>query len=278
MLSDGVKERINGRKNKLKSRKASGRLLTEPLYPIKERDIDCHIIEVVVNQIEIIVADILELIKGIRKYFTNIWDENNIIASYLLIGKAYKNLLGVLREAKAGNISGVIELCRSGQEAIDLLVLFLDRANGDQLKRWFNGEIIKNKRAREGMDKSVNDMLFSMSKDQVSVKEMKADIYWTFSLFTHSGYGAMFELIDPYHEDFDFDEFAGFHYTRESMHIVDSLVVNVLLGLKNIFLVCKDRDGLTKTESLLTRFRSQFASPEEIVETQKKYHTNTKKN
>lgn len=240
-------------------------------YPIKEQKSDAYLVNNSIKPIEEMLPKILKLIKDIKKYFKNIYDQNNIVASYLLLGKTYKNLQCVLREAKNGNVSSVVELCRSGQEAIDLVFLFSEVKGQKHLKEWFKGKIISNKEAREAMDKSVNEMLTSLTKSQVSIQDMKADIYWIYSLFTHSGFGSLLDMVDVYHEDFDFDGYAGFHYTRQYLHLVHNMVVNILLGLKNIFLVCKDLKNLTKTESLLASFGSQFASPEEISETQEKY-------
>lgn len=271
MLKGGVEERINKRLDKLKSHQARNYFLSNITYPIKEQKFDAHLVNNSIKQIEEVLPKILGLIREIKKYFKNIYDQNNIVASYLLLGKTYKNLQCVSREAKNGNASIVVELCRSGQEALDLVFLFSEAKGQKYLKKWFKGEIISNKEARELMDKSVNEMLTSLSKSQVSVRDMKADVYWIYSLFTHSGFGSLLDMIDVYHEDFDFDGYAGFHYTRKYLHLVDNMVVSILLGLKNIFLVCKDLKNLSKTESLLASFGSQFASPEEIVETQKKY-------
>lgn len=271
MLKDGAEERINKRLDKLKSHQARNYFLSNAAYPIKEQKFDAYLVNNSIKQIEKMLPKILELIKEIKKYFKDIYDQNNIVASYLLLGKTYKNLQCVLEEAKNGNVSIVVELCRSGQEALDLVFLFSEAKGQKYLNKWFKGEIISNKEAREVMDKSVNEMLTSLSKSQMSIQDMKADIYWVYSLFTHSGFGFLLDMVDVYHEDFDFDGFAGFHYTRKYLHLVDNMVVSILLGLKNIFSVCKDLKNLTKTENLLATFGSQFASSEEIAETQKKY-------
>jgi len=271
MLKDNVDERIKERIDLIKSGKAKNKLLSDSSYPERQRANDIFFIDQEISIIEELLPEILILIKNIKKYFTNIWDQNNIVASYLLLGKAYKNLQGVILSAKNGKVSSFVELCRSAQEALDLVFVFLDTKGQKHLERWFKGQIITNGDAREIIDKSTNEMLLSMSKDPVLVKDAKRDIYWTYSLFTHSGYGSMLDMIDIFYEDFDYDDYSGFHYTKQYLHLLESLVVNILLGLKNMFLIFKDLENLNKVEKLLSSFSSQFASPEEIIETLKRY-------
>lgn len=103
------------------------------------------------------------------------------------------------------------------------------------------------------------------------VESLKSKVYKTLSLYTHSSYGALFDAIDIYHEDFDFDKYAGFHYTREYLPTVEDLLVKILLELKNIFVKQKDMIRLDATEKLLKEFSSSFASESEIRDISKLY-------
>lgn len=271
MLKDTVEDRIKERFTLLRSGKAKAKLLSDLSYPNRCKSLDDEAIKRSLDEFEKIIPQLISLIKKVRPHFKFIGDQNNVVAVYLLLGKALKSLQGVLAVAMIGNISSMIELCRSGQEAIDLTMLFLDSHGQKFLEEWFKGKIIGNEEARKVMDLLVNEMMADMSKEPVPAEAVKKDIYWTYSQFTHSGYGSMSEMIDVYHEDFDFEGYAGSHYTRRSLHVIESLIVNILLGLKNTFLICKDLTALNETEKLLRQFSSQFASLDEIAKTYEPY-------
>lgn len=271
MLRDGVDERIKKRVDKLESGKAREYFLANIGYPKKQQAIDKHAINKSTKSVEDLLPELSTSIKLIRPHFNKIWDQNNIVAAYLLLGKTYKTLHSVINEAKEGNPVGVVELTRSGQEAIDLVFLFLDEKGEKYLERWFKGQIISNSVARKVINETVNEMLAASTKQPALVEKMKNDVYWIYSLYTHSGYGAMLDMVDVYYQDFDFNKYAGFHYAKQYLHLIQNLVVNLLLGMKNVFVYCKDLDGVSKMDKQLDIFQSLFATPEEIVDIQNRY-------
>lgn len=271
MLRNGIDERIKERVDKLKSGKARKYFLTNIGYPKKQQIADRYIVNRSVKLIEDLLPELLTLIKLIRPHFSKIWDQNSIVAAYLLLGKTYKLLNSVMDEAKKGNSISVVELVRSGQEAVDLVFLFLDEKGEKYLEKWFKGKIVSNSETRRIIDKTINEMLAASATEPVLVKKIKADIYWVYSLYTHSGYGAMLDIVDVYYEDFDFERYAGFHFTRQYLHLIQNLVVNLLLGMKNIFVYCKDLDGISKVDQQLGGFQHFFAKPREIIDILDRY-------
>ena len=81
----------------------------------------------------------------------------------------------------------------------------------------------------------------------------------------------MFDFIDVFKEDFDFDQYTQFHYNRKNLHLVDNLYVNILLELKNFYIRAKDEKNLAKVEELLKIEGGSFASPDEIGKEMEKY-------
>ncbi|MBU1085425.1 MAG: hypothetical protein ABIJ43_02045 [Candidatus Beckwithbacteria bacterium] len=267
MLRNGVEEKIKERIKKLKSGKAKAYFLSNIFYPSRQQLKDKKQINQFLEQVEAINPSILDLIKLIRSYFKNIWDQNKIVASYLLLCKAHRVLDGVVNEARVGNVTGMVELCRSGIEAVDLVFLLMNDENDENLKKWFRGEIIGNKIARESEDKVLNKMF----RNKIPVKQVKDDIYWVYSLYTHSGYGSILDLVDVYNEDFDFKRYSQFHYINSYLHLIENLIVNILLGVKNVLLFSKNLDGINKVDEQLKMFKKQFASSQEILDLKKKY-------
>jgi len=263
MLKAGVDKRIKDRIDKLKSGIARNKFLLDISYPARQQSKDKYTVKISVKWIENFLPELLVLIKSIRPHFDKIWDQNRIVASYLLLGKAYKILESILCIAKEGYSSSIVELARSGQEAIDLVFLFSNDKSDKFLKLWFKGEIVGNSESRKIIDQSVNQMYAAFNKS-LPVKKAKDDIYWVYSLYTHSGYATIIEMIDVFHEDFDFETYAGFHFIRRNFHLVFNLVVNILLGIKNTAIVCNDSEILSKVNLKLKKFQSFFASPEEI--------------
>lgn len=273
MIQAKTHDNLSDKIQKLKSGKAKNYCMVDFGYPAREQARDKYLIELNVREIEKVVPQIMILVKKTRSYFDHIADQNCFVASYLLINKAIKSLNGVLDEAKKGNAINVVELSRSGQEALDLVFLFLDERGKDDLSKWFQGEIIKNEKARKVMEQAVNGVRQSMGLEELSVKEMKSDIYKVYSLYTHSAYSAVFDHIDVFHEDFDFANYAGFHYSRKYFHLVENLVVSILLALKNVFSLKGDWDNLAQVEQILTGFSHHFANTAEIEKINKEYQT-----
>lgn len=263
MLRNGIEGRIKARIKKLKSRKARRYFQLNIGHPKSQQELERNYINQTIRTIEDLFPTLIELLKKVRPHFNNIWDQNKIVASYLLLGKSFKTLEAVIEEMKKGNPTSAVELARSGCEAVDLVFLFLSNDGDTYLRKWFGGKIISNNESRKAFERSITEM-FPKSAGSYALREMKSDVYWIYSLYTHSGYGAILDMVDVYYEDFDFSGYAGFHYTRQYLHLAENLLVNILLGLKNIFLITVDLEGIATVEKYLKQFHLHFASPREI--------------
>src|SRR6266496_1927025 len=97
----------------------------------------------------------------------------------------------------------------SSEESPDLFLG--EEENSSILKKWFSGDIVENRDARDAADKFVNQDL-SIIGAQIAFKEAKAHMYRILSLYTHNTYAALLDSYDVYHKDFDFGKISGFHY------------------------------------------------------------------
>ena len=215
--------------------------------------------------------DIESLLKAYRKHIPRIWDQTKYVASYLLIGKAFNNLITINIIARAGSSHELVEISRSAIESLDLAILFLEDTNGTLLKKWFKGEIIKNAKSRVLEHKIINDEMSKQDTEMFPYQEMKSDVYSIYSLYTHSSYAALLDSVDVFYEDFDYKKYSGFHYTKKYLHLVDNLVINILLSLKDAFIRCNDRKNVDETEKVFRRTGYVNATKEFIAKTSKRY-------
>ncbi|MCL4386368.1 MAG: hypothetical protein M1326_08670 [Cyanobacteria bacterium] len=266
-LREGLEERIQVRIDKLKTGQAHNYFITHPFYPQQDKALNESVILQSLKKIEDNIPNIKNLIKSIRKFIPHIWDQTQISAAYLLIGKAFGNLETSLILAKIGHHLEIIELVRSGHESTDLAFLFLEDNERKYLKKWFRGEIIENAKAREGFQKTIDrEGLDSSIKSyyNLSVEETKRDVYGLYSLYTHGSYAALLDAIDVFYEDYDFNRIAGFHHTAKNLHVIKSLANNILLVIKCIFIICQDLDSDLKADELLKAIGHSDILEEEI--------------
>lgn len=264
-MKDSLEERINKRLEKLRSRKGYNYLLTHLDYPANQKRLDESTINTQIKAIEDALPEIKKLIKQIKKYVLHIWDQTKYAAVYLLLGKALSNLETIIFLAKKGHNLEMVDLARSGTESIDLAFLLFEDSQNQQLEKWFKGKIIENEKARKTFDKLVNQLNSATVK--LPVEEMKKEVYRTYSLYTHSSYPALLDAVDVFHEDFDFERYAGYHYASRNLHAVQDLAVKILLELKNIFVYCKNQNCLNGVDKLLKKIGHIDMTPEEIAET-----------
>lgn len=270
-LDDERRARVLKRVEKLKSRTARNFFLTNLSYPEnKKSETKRHVLQSL-QEFEKLMSEIKNILKSVKsKYIPHIWEHNVITAAYLLTAKAFSNLETVILLAKEGKTFEIIEIARSGQESLDLAALFLFQEQDGKLEKWFKGDYIHNADARAAIHRAINkDKEFT---ETVPVYFGKTLIYDTYSLYTHSTYGALLDNVDVFHEDYDYDKIAGYHYTLKNVDIgVKQLAISLLLQLKHIFASYNDDEGLKKVEELLEKLGDYKASPEEIKSTFKKY-------
>jgi hypothetical protein len=61
---------------------------------------------------------------------------------------------------------------------------------------------------------------------------MANDIYRMLSKYTHCSYAALMDCIDVYTHDYDWNRYAGFHYTEHNMHELRSTMTATILAFK----------------------------------------------
>lgn len=270
-LKDEVGDRIKEKIKLLKSRAAHKKLISDILFPSREKEIDLRIVESFAKVLDKKIKEIEPLIRSLRSHIDYIGDPDKFVAAYLLIGKAYTSLKATIILAKQGYSFQVVEIVRSSIESLNLATLFFEDGQEELLKQWFNGEIIGNRVAREVLDASVNKVSQANGGGVLPMKEALSDIYAIYSSYTHSGYAALFDFIDIFREDFDFEQYSQFHYDRKNLHLINHLYVNILLGLKNYFIRAKNEKNLARIEALLTQEGKTFASPVEIGKELERY-------
>jgi hypothetical protein len=247
VINRNLEVRINEKLDKLKSRKGYKFFILNLNYPLQNRLADTASIAVEIARIEKVLPQIKILIKRIRMYFDKIWHQNKFSASYLLICKAYGNIYTLLLLAKSGANHELVEICRSAIESLDLVILFLDKDKDKFLGEWFKGKIISNEEARINVHELINK---GKAKD-VPVKDVKGDIYNTYSSFTHSSYSALLDSIDVFYEDYDFKKNAGFHHANRNMVLIDNVIISLLLTMKNFFLHVGDKEGYDISDKIM---------------------------
>lgn len=270
-IRQGREDRIKERIQKFKERKGYLYFLSHIDYPEKQKASEKHRLYQGIKEFETSLPEIKKIIKRIKKFIPQIWDQNKITALYLLIGKAYMDLEAMLLLAREGHSYEVIELGRSGKESLDLAFLFLEAPDNDKLDKWFKGEIIVNEFARKLFHSVLNANM--PSQRNLPVYAAKKDIYDIYSEFTHSSYAAILDLIDVFHEDIDYSKLSGFHY---SLKYFDTSILNLafelLLTLKSIFLNLSDEKTVNEIDILLKSFGKLKATPQEINNTLKEYY------
>ena len=270
-LKDEVSDRIAEKIRLLKTRSGHKKLLADLFFPSREKGKARRTAEQYADILDKKIKELESLIRSLRSHIDYIGDPDKYVASYLLIGKAYISLKAIAILVRGGYSFQIVELTRSSIESLSLSALFLEKGQEKLVERWFHGEIIGNSTAREVLDRVVNEMNKTKGMDNVPMKDALSDIYSIYSSYTHSGYAALFDFIDPFKEDFDFEQYTQFHYNRKYLHLIDNLYVNILLALKNFYIQVKDEENLTKVEQLLAKEGETFASSEEIKKEMERY-------
>lgn len=270
-LKDDVANRIKEKLDLLKTRKGHKKLIFDLFFPSKEKEKARRIAEQYADILDKKIVSLEPLIRSLRSHIDYIGDQDKFVAAYLLIGKSYTSLKAVAILVKQGYSFQIVEIVRSSMESLHLAALFLEDGQEKLLEQWFNGKIIGNQTAREVLDKAVNKMNKEIGAGSLPMQDALSDVYSIYSSYTHSGFAALFDFIDVFKEDFDFEQYSQFHYNQKNLHLIDNLYVNILLELKNFYIRAKDEQNLAKVEVLLKNERGSFANPEEIGKEMKRY-------
>jgi hypothetical protein len=263
-LRDDVGKRIEERLSKLKTRVAHRKLISDFQFPMKTRRVNTQIVESYLEELKVKIAELEPLIKSLRRHIDYIGDNDVLVAAYLLIGKSLFSLKAIMLLAREGYSFQIVELTRSSIESLELSMFLLEDSQKDSADKWFKGEIISNRRVRQVIDEIINKTKGSLESKNIPFGKAIKDTYDIYSSFTHSGYSALFDYIDVFKEDFDFDQTSQLHYNRKNIHAIENLYVNILLALENYFIRANDEENFKRIELLLSKEGNMFASKEEI--------------
>jgi hypothetical protein len=272
-LKDDVGLRIKEKLDLLGKHSGKKKVASDPLFPSVERDKARVIVENYADIMEEKISELDSLVRASGLHIKYIGDQNKFVAAYLLIGKSLTSLKAALVLVRQGYSFQVVEIVRSSIESLDLVALFLTDGQEELLQKWFGGEIVQNNVARQTLDDAVNRLAVEQnSLDKgIPLKEALSDIYSIYSLYTHSAYSAIFDFIDMFSEDFDFEQNSQFHYSRNYFHLINNLYVRILLALKDYFIHVNDQSYLDKIEGFLLKEQDYFANPGDVRKEFRRY-------
>jgi hypothetical protein len=225
-----------------------------PLAPTKEREADRGKVTGEIERLEGIFLEVLPHIRKIRSHIATLMEHTNLVACYFLLGKTAQSIRAIFLLGREGFHQEVMEIVRSSREALDLVGLFLREGPDSQLlKKWFEGEIVENEKARKAMTKRIKEVAKG-SGITLPLDEMKAGVYGGLSKYAHVAYAALLDSYDVYSDDFDFERTAGFHYVKaSSLPYVEVELQGLIITLKDFYQTMGDAGTYRELDSILRR-------------------------
>lgn len=220
----------------------------------REREANRQLVAARVDELAAVFEEVLPHVRAIRGRIGEMTDQTTIVACYFLFGKIAQGTRAIFDLARRGFHYEIMEIVRSNREALDLAILFLtEPPDSPLLKRWFDGDIVENVKAREAMGKFVEDFNHQ-SGANLPIEAMKAGVYGGLSKFGHVSYAALLDSYNVYADDFDFEQSAGFHYIRTgSLPYVQMELESLMLGLKHFYVVMHDVALYRAVDAILRR-------------------------
>ena len=271
MAEKDLEKDIQERLELLRSGKARSYFLGHLDYPSGVRGSNEATIREMINPLQETMPSIRDLIKEVKKNIKSIDEQTKFSAVYLLLGKVFSNIEAMFILAGSGKNLEMMEMCRSAQESLDLIILFLIDESDPLLKRWFAGATIPNKEARAAIHKFLNEDKELVGEEGIPVDKMTAHIYDIYSKYTHSSYAALLDAVDAFHEDFDFEGYSGFHYTKENFRMVQNISASLATTLKHVFLNLKDQSNFERADKIYKTINPSTTSREEMAKIIERY-------
>lgn len=151
-VADLVRKRIQQYKTQQESIEAF--VKANPDAPERQKEADRKATTLELERLEELYREVLPYIRKIRSFVSEVLDQNRLAAAYSPFAKVSQSLRAIFLLAQGGFHYEVMEIVRSGREALDLIALFLREAeHSPLLKKWFGGEIIENGKARAAIEK-----------------------------------------------------------------------------------------------------------------------------
>ncbi len=205
----------------------------DPEYALKKRYADRNGAAAQIVDLRRRLQHCKPFIERIKFRVPKISDETTEAACYLLFCQAVQHFEAVFALAAQGLSLQASDLIRAIGESLDLIVLFLvEDPNHTSLRKWFGGEIVPNRIARETADRFLNE---GRSESQ-PVRELKAGIYTALSSYSQMSYTAVLNSIDVFARDFDWHRSAGYHYANaDSLPYAKDILRAMVLTLKQFY-------------------------------------------
>ena len=216
----------------------------DPDRPARETDLNREIITAELRRLSNLWSEVLPHIRRIKTLAGDILEPTRYAATYLLFGKVANGIEALFTLARRGHYYEVMDVVRSNNEALDLIMLFQHEASdGRYLKKWFEGDIIENREARDAVDPFMADIARAANlTPTMPLKQIKTDIYAALSRYTHVSYSALLDSYALYRQDFDFERDAGFHYLRSNgLSFIREQIRSTILTLKSFYLSIPDK-------------------------------------
>lgn len=260
-----TRERVE--KYKLQSIAARAYLEKNPQAVQSQLDKDKTGVLMEIEKLKNIFNQIKPYIFKIREYVPNMLDQNKVTASYFLFGKIFHNFEAIFTLARDGFHYEAIEIIRSIKESADLIEFFmLNDDSNPELKKWFNGEIITNEKARNAINNFMREEAVKTGLPMLPTG-VSAGIYSVFSKYTHSSYAALLDSFDVFGQDFDYKKLAGFHYTSAtSLPCANDEMRSLIITLKIFYSSVENKDVYKELDLIQRKIAPEMYDEVGIVE------------
>jgi len=255
-INKQITQLIQERIAKLKTHNGKKYLNQDILYPDKQKRKDIVNIQEEIDKLKFIHCQIRCKIKKIKNLIPDITDQSTLCAVYLIYGKILQTWEAIFFLASKGYDFNTMELTRSISENLGLIKTFHLDKKQKHLKQWFQGKIIVGRVSRKLEDKFIKDSVVKpiIEENDLSSYDMATDIYGVFSNYTHCSYIALLDSVDVFNEDFDWNLYAGSHYTLHNIHVLKSFMAATLITLKMTYGEIGDVNSYEEVNKMLISF------------------------
>ena len=155
-LAEQLQERVS--KYREQRDNVASSLKRDPEHPAREKQENREVVTAAIETLAALWREFMPYIRRIKPLAGDILEPSRLSAFYFLFGKVSNGLDAIFVLAREGFYYEVMEIIRSNGEALDLVVLFQqESADGRLMKKWFEGEIIENAKAREAFDPLIGE-------------------------------------------------------------------------------------------------------------------------
>lgn len=254
-IDEQIKQLIQERITKLKQGQAKAHLRMNLLYPEQQKKQDLQKIQTGLSKLVSIHSQVKDRVKKLKNLIPDVTEQTTLCAVYLIYGKVLQTWEAIFLLASKGYSFNIMELIRSMGENLDLIKAFHLDKEQQYLKKWFQGEIIEHKVSRGIEEKFIKEgRIKSIEESGLSPYDMAKDIYRVMSKYTHCSYAALLDCVDVFNENFDWNGYAGTHYTLHNMHALNSVMTANLITLKMTYSELKDFVSYEEVDKILIDF------------------------